>query len=197
MKICAVLIVVLFLSGCYMPAPYVPPPSLPPKYGFHDNDTPYPNTREGAQMFLEDVREPHWSYVNNDFPQDPVTSYLGLSGDCDDFAIMIAFFLEEWWFYDTFVLFLSSTTPTSPGHAVCYVKDGHFPREEIYELICPDPTVTYMSARWRPVDFYECVLWDFDTYKIGARLQNYATGEVEFISNLDWDETFNYAMSVR
>jgi len=197
MRIAAVFITVILLSGCYIPEPYVPP--LPIEYSFTDPNKPlYPRTHEGARIFLEDVREPHWNYEDNDYAQWPDTSYRELSGDCDDFAIMLAFYLQEYWEYDTFVLILRKATGPRAGHAVCCIRTDDLPQSFPESLICgAEPSVTWSGVRWRPLDWTPCPDWYWDTYEIGAPLRHLGTGDICWIWGLEWDQTFNYAMSYR
>ncbi len=105
----------LSLAGCL--EPYVPtnPPYVDPyPYSFTNPSKPaYPKTLYGAQLFISDCRE-LWTGEHNVGVQRPETSYLRMRGDCDDWAVMIAAYLQEHFGTDTLIAIL---TVDGVGHA--------------------------------------------------------------------------------
>jgi len=66
---------------------------------------PYPQTSDGMWQFVYDAQA-QWIYEPdrpNEPCQAPAISLLSMRGDCDDFAVMIAYCLQEYWNYDTFI----------------------------------------------------------------------------------------------
>lgn len=97
------LVLLIFLGGCMNTVPQTPDPY---PYSFTDPDKPpYPRTLAGARLFISDARE-RWIGVPNSTVQAPEVSATTFRGDCDDFSTMLACYLQEYWGYDTFIVFL-------------------------------------------------------------------------------------------
>ncbi len=197
MKVCAVLIVVLVLSGCYMPAPYVPPPP-PIEYSFTDPSKPlYPQTAQGARQFLKDVRDKDWYHYDDRFVQQPKYSLISMSGDCVDFAVMLAAYIQWHWGYDTLVLLLTDVHDWTRGHAVCSVRRTDFPQTDIEDYRCSDePFLRHEGESFRPLDWRACPSWTWDDYDIGGLAFDY-DGWPHYLESIEWFEAFHYRMSVR
>lgn len=175
-----------FAGGCeYLLRP--PDPRWPMRY---EQDL------SGAFDWLGDVRA-EWVYSDNSYAQDPVYSLSVLSGDCDDFAILIAKWFQVYWGYDTFVLVLESCVSYRNDHAVCYVRESDCPPGYVTSLVCPlMPIALLGEVRYRPLDWTICPDWTWDDYNIGGYLLNRHTGLLEWCDALEWDEALNYYMRV-
>jgi hypothetical protein len=163
------LLCVGLLTGCSNPwFPYpAPEPYVDPyPYSFTDASKPlYPLGLYGAQRFLSDVRA-RWTGQNNVGVQDPVDSFLWMSGDCDDFAVMVAFYLQEYFGYDTFIAALEAIAPGYENHACAFVAASSGVVEN-YELSCPGAATIIMAstgAIYYPVDWAVCPAWTWATH---------------------------------
>lgn len=155
----------LILVGCT--EPFEPPDPYP--YSFSDPDQPYPRTLAGAQRFLSDAREegeydvyPHWRYKINWVVQSPTFSEQTRTGDCDDYAVMIAYYLQEYWGYDTFIVLLD-LGPGQDDHAIAYVRAG----DGLVDFSgCPGtiPALEWYGYTYYPVDWSRCPDWTWTLY---------------------------------
>ena len=72
--------------------------------------------------WIECVREA-WIY-EKDHPgercQQPSVSSKRLRGDCDDFAVMVAYYLQEYWHYDTYIVVVYNRD-TQTYHAIAFL----------------------------------------------------------------------------
>jgi len=166
-KAAILVIALLILAGCA--APYFEPPD-PYPYSFSDPDKqPYPRTLAGAQRFLSDARDesesddyPHWRYKINWVVQSPTFSEQTRTGDCDDYAVMIAYYLQQYWGYDTFIMFLDMG-PGRENHAVAYVRTS----DGLIDLSgCPGiiPALEWYGYTYYPVDWSRCPGWTWVSY---------------------------------
>jgi hypothetical protein len=158
MRRCPVLLLLLcvgLLSGCSNPwFPYpAPEPYVDPyPYSFTDASKPlYPLGLYGAQRFLSDVRA-RWVYQENVGCQYPADSFLCMSGDCDDFATMVAYYFQEYWAYDTFIVMFNVVGRGL--HACAYVDST---RSVTFVSDCAEQaSLTMNGVRYDPVDWERC-----------------------------------------
>jgi hypothetical protein len=158
------LVCVALLTGCIRPSPPWEPPPDPYPYSFTDSSKPfYPLGLYGARLFVSDVRA-RWVYQANVGAQYPADSFRWMSGDCDDFAIMLAYYLQEYWRYDTFILMLNSIDGVSTDHGCAFVLASSGVADEATS--CPDgyPYVHPNGVDYYPVDFSACPWWDWTNY---------------------------------
>ena len=181
----------------------------PYPYSFSDPYKPYyPRTLYGAQKFIADARDegpnapyPHWQYMKNGYVQSPDFSEWCRTGDCDDYAVMIAAFLEEYWGYDTFIVLLDMG-PGEDEHMVAFV----YPPDELLNYAgCPDiPVIDSYGCRYYPVDWSRCPGWMWKKYwgtvdySDTGYTHNVTTGEIVWLyrgEHLEWDKLVNLALS--
>jgi len=144
----------LALAGCF--EPYTPPYVDPYPYSFTDSSKPYyPQSRYGAMLFVDDARE-LWIYENNTGIRYPQESARLMRGDCDDFAVMLACYLQEYFGYDTFVLRL---TVDGTGHECAFIVAS----SSVVNLdgCYAAPIITHRTtgAEYYPVDWDRCPWW--------------------------------------
>lgn len=207
-----ILLLLIFLGGCLNTTVYQPPDPYP--YSFSDpNKQPYPRTWTGAQRFISDARDlgeydsyPHWNYVKNDYVQSPILSEQTRTGDCDDYAVMMAAYLQDYWGYDTFVVLVHFINdPPNKGHIVCFVE------EDSGLVTCPTGCTTWPriflidnGKDYAPVDFGACpgwtwlnqggtaTYWDVDTHNItSGQTIHLEAGIVH-----EWNELVDLALSL-
>lgn len=191
--------VVLFVAICasLTACTFITDPiPAPIEYSFLDPSKPvYPKTQDGARIFLHDVRSANWDYYADDYVQRPEYSLEHMGGDCADFAVMLASYIQEHWEYDTFVLLLrSSTYGDKTGHAVCYVRSADFPRGTENILCFDEPYADVEGEQYRPLDWEACTYWTWDDFNIGAWVQG-TNGRLYWRSALEWYDTFYFRMS--
>jgi len=167
-KLVACLLMLLMLAGCAATyyEPYEPPDPYP--YSFSNpNKQAYPRTLTGARRFIEDATDdgdydsyPHWYYVKeNYYGQSPIFSERVRSGDCDDYAIMMGYYLQEYWGYDTFIVFLDMGYGQAV-HVVCFVVKG-----VTNVTYCPNyPYLIASGVNYYPVDWTPCPGWTWASY---------------------------------
>ncbi len=148
-------IAVLLLSGCY--EPYTPPYVDPYPYSFADSSKPeYPNTLYWAQRFIEDCRD-HWRGESNVGVQYPRESYSRMRGDCDDWAVMIAFYLQEHFGADTLIIILKVD---GVGHACPFVaEDSGVVSFDGCSGSVPIVTLTSTGEDYYPIETSRCPWW--------------------------------------
>lgn len=153
------LLLLLILAGCRSP---IDPPD-PYPYSFTDPSKKlYPCTIAGARRFISDSRPPRWEGAHNSYVKAPDDSAATLHGDCDDFAVMMAHYLQEYWGYDTFIVLLDNITPREPSHAVAFVNA---PSGLIDPgLDCDYPYLSVKGVRYDPVDWTACPGWMWVEY---------------------------------
>jgi len=132
----------------------------------HQQST-YPRTAQGFTRFLEHVRS-HWIYEHDfigEISQHPTRSYDRLMGDCDDFALMIAYYSQEYWGYDSFVQILHRTD-LDANHWVTFVHCSS-PAFDSITSQCPGeyPYLEYDDGRlYLPFDWEICPDWTWTSY---------------------------------
>lgn len=144
---------VVSLTSCMAPLPYNPPHVDPYPYSFTDSSkTTYPKGLGGAQRFVSDSRE-RWTPCRNVGVQYPQDSARVLSGDCDDFAVMLAYYLQEYFGYDTLIVL----NDYGGGHACAFVLAS----SGVSDISgCPVvPTVVHSGATYYPLDWRPCAEW--------------------------------------
>lgn len=127
----------------------------------------------------------NWTY-ESDLPgepsQDPRVSDLLKSGDCDDFAGMIAYYAEEHWPYESTTARLYMTT-VDDYHRVAAVRAGMNTIDWYYAPCEPGrPFFRKDGATYLPISQARCVWWDADS--------------IEVISFAEWDEIVGTVRSV-
>lgn len=139
-----------------------------PQYSFTDSSKPiYPQTADGARVFVFDVRPPNWTYSVNLHVQMPDVSYAALRGDCDDYAVMLSYYLEEYWGYDTFVVILRPTLGSNlEDHAVCFVRRSQLAVDLPGTFSCSSISVIDHpnGYRYYPIDWEPCPGWTWSDY---------------------------------
>lgn len=197
-KAALIILMGLGLVGCSLLEPPDPYP-----YSFTNCEkNPYPRTNAGARRFIYDALD-LWTY-EEDVPnggywgelcQAPIISARRMKGDCDDFAVMIAYYLQEYWGYDTFITILDAG---STDHAVAFVEDAALGIEMCGG--CPYLVDTYYNVDYRPVDLPSqgglCPVWDWYVYdRVKFWLHDQFSGAIEWTSVLEWEELVNEPLS--
>jgi hypothetical protein len=144
----------IFLGGCYRPEPE--PYVDPYPYSFTDSTKPtYPRSLFGAQRFVEDAWD-LWIYRQNVGVKYPEEAYRTMRGDCDDFAVMVAGYLQAYFGYDSFI---ACPTVDGVGHACAFVIASS---GVVYVSDCflvPTITLGATGALYYPVDMARCPGW--------------------------------------
>ena len=114
---------------------------------------------QGLWSWIECVREA-WVY-EEDYPgklsQQPWLSRTLLKGDCDDFAVMVAYYIEEYWEYDTFIVWIDMKDTRDHYVAFVYVRES-LKDSRLRE--CPRyPYMTRGEKFYIPIDFQKCPGW--------------------------------------
>jgi hypothetical protein len=129
------------------------------------NPTPVITTNNdiAAWEFIAYVQN-NWKYISDTeykVVQTPQESYRLLSGDCDDFATMIAYYLEEIYGYDTKLIV---TNNNGELHLVAFVQTTNEFTEELAEYcgqtipLIGDNDITYI-----PIDWTICPDWEWSS----------------------------------
>ncbi|HUT86686.1 MAG TPA: hypothetical protein VMX15_01180, partial [Candidatus Heimdallarchaeota archaeon] len=199
---CLLLIGLLILTSCV--APIIP--QLPDPYPYSFTDTSkelYPKTTNGAQRFIADARD-LWRFEDNSIVMDPEFSATYFRGDCDDFAVMMAYYLQEYWKYDTFIVFLRDLYyPYVADHAVAFV---YFTDGLIKFTYCANDPVVELQERYMyyPVDWEYCPDWQWakfggtKDYHPGGWTYSYDLHDAMWISTggfLEWYEMVHLTLS--
>jgi len=153
--------------------------------------------RQSARQWLDDARS-RWTYRSNTYVQDPEYSARYLSGDCDDFAVMVAAHLQGEWGFDTFVACLRALSSARADHAVCFVDASAFPQTVLDALLCgeqPCLRMTGTGCLYRAIDWDECSVWDWTDFDLGVPVYNLRTGRVEWVYTLEWWDALHYVMT--
>jgi hypothetical protein len=154
-SILLVVVCVTLLAGCYRPDPT--PPWDPYPYSFTDTTKDlYPRSSFGAQRFVSDARA-LWLYAENNGANYPEDSYRLMRGDCDDFAVMVSYYLQEYFHYDTLIVILEITNVG--GHACAFVTRSSGAASSSEACLSAIPTVIRTEETYLPVDFYACPGW--------------------------------------
>jgi len=122
---------------------------------------PYPQTSDGMWEFIHDAQE-NWIYEPdqpNEPCQAPAISLLSMRGDCDDFAVMIAYCLQEYWGYDTFTCRVQFKGEDEV-HRVAFLWVTEKILDEIAECCNGDyPYLTVDDRIYIPIDWQLCPTW--------------------------------------
>jgi len=162
------------------------------QYSFTDSSKPvYPRTGDAARQFVSDVRPPNWTYSSNTNVSYPDVSYAALRGDCDDFAVMLAFFLQEHWGYDTFIAWLSPKPGSSLDscHATCFIRHAQITIDLPGTYSCSSiPVVDHPNGyRYYPIDWTPCPGWTWDDfYMIHQEVQDAFSGDMKDTYHFEW-----------
>jgi len=119
--------------------------------------------------WIEYVQET-WVY-EPDYPgercQQPWVSDKRLKGDCDDFAVMIAYYLQEYWKYDTYIIILHYTD--KPDHCVAFLHVSETTRKRVGDQ-CKEyyirskgyyPYQTFKGWTYIAIDWKLCPTWNW------------------------------------
>ena len=150
----------LTVGGCYRYDVGPIEPFDPFPYSFCDSSRPqYPKTLDGARRFVSDTRS-RWTYEHNAGAQYPHDSCRALSGDCDDFAIMLAYYLQEYWGFDTFIVLIRVD---GSGHACAYVARSS--GVAVFSNCGPVPILQHADGRlFDPLDWTPCPGWTWTSF---------------------------------
>ena len=206
-KLAALVVVVGLLGGCSVPY-VVPPPPDPYPYSFSNlAKNPYPHTFSGAMTFINDATNegtygvyPHWHYQKNNYVQARIFSERLRSGDCDDYAVMMAYYLQEYWGYDTLIVRIWLIN-RSEGHMVCFVAAS----SGLVDITVQSsyPRVIYNGRYYDAVDFTITPGWTWlenrgeAIYQDGGWINDVSTYRVTYLSRgeaLEWYELVNLAL---
>jgi hypothetical protein len=83
----------------------------------------FPKTDKGLWDLIDNARR-NWTYEEDrpgELAQRPIISNILLKGDCDDFAIMIACYLQEYWGYDTYII-LANWPDRGGKHCIAWLR---------------------------------------------------------------------------
>ena len=196
-RVWLLLIVVALLAGCM--APITPPPPDPYPYSFTDaGKEPYPRTSEGARRFVADSRA-RWKWEHNSTVYSPIVSASRLRGDCDDFAVMVAYYLQEFWGYDTFICALRALYYGLEDHGVAFLS-SYEASVDYGILLCsyyPYLEVGPSKIPYYPVDFIECPDWDWNSYyRDGALVYDWVSGTWQYKTLFEWYDLVDKALSI-
>jgi hypothetical protein len=135
----------------------------------------FPSTNEGFWDFVWYCQR-NWAY-ESDLPgelcQDPTTSYFRMRGDCDDFAVMVAFFTQEYFGFDSEIYQLR-VIGEEEGHAVAGAYVDSVDVVRWYYGPCPHSPGPYVEDKYYPfrvylpIDMNRCSPWGPDTVVLYA-----------------------------
>lgn len=131
---------------------YTPVPTSMP---IVSTDKPFENPWD----FIEYVQK-NWKY-EYDTPgkvvQEPAVSFKLLSGDCDDFATMVAYYLQEIYGYDTVILRVQ--LPKGP-HVTAFVAVEEYTAQGIIDNCNENiPMWEYNGIKYIAIDWQTCTGW--------------------------------------
>lgn len=139
----------------------VPIEIKPQKPGFSDL---FPKTSEGFWDFIKYAQD-NWVYEFDqagELCQDPKVSFDRLKGDCDDFAVMLAYYTQEYWRFDSYIalIHLKMVNQKSQGHMVAYVSVGKSVKDYL-EQSCNKvyPYLKNGNLFYIPLDWMICPDW--------------------------------------
>jgi len=126
----------------------------------------FPKTDKGLWDFIHYARR-HWTY-EKDHPgelcQRPEVSNKLWKGDCDDFAVMVAYYLQEYWGYDTYIIGIEWTDEPG-GHWVAFL---HVSEQSVKRRTSKCENYPYMTQKrggrkwfYIPIDRYYCPSWEW------------------------------------
>ena len=79
---------------------------------------------------------------------------------------MMAYWLQQYWGYDTFIVLLVDKLDPNIGHACAYVNSSEFDPDVFSSLTCPNhDDMIYKGCLYKPVDWNYCPNWNFNHYK--------------------------------
>jgi len=117
------------------------------------------SVNQGLWGWIECVREA-WVY-EEDYPgklcQQPWVSKTMLRGDCDDFAVMVAYYIEEYWGFDTFIVWINMKD--TPDHYVAFIHASESLKDSRLRECSHYPYMTRRGKFYIPIDFTKCPDW--------------------------------------
>lgn len=166
-------------AGNYEPIPVsTPTPTLKPT----PESTQNSNTRE-VWDFVKYAQE-NWVYELDqpgEVVQEPGESYKRLSGDCDDFAVMIAYYIQEVYGYDTKIIVIDQSSWNTGLHAVTFVHVTDELAKEIADGCGTSiPTLTSEGNTYIAFDWKICPGWQWTNTnsKIQSQEWSYYSGKI-------------------
>lgn len=149
----------------------------PKKPGFSDI---FPKTDSGFWDFISYAQD-NWVYEwdrDGELCQDPQVSYERLKGDCDDFAVMLAYYTQKYWGYDSYIVLIhidrgnqqvvghfvayaqvdaavKNSLEKSCNKAYPYLKKGNLYYIPLDWMICPDWMWVNTETRVKTFEWYE------------------------------------------
>jgi len=151
-KLVALVLLVGLVGGCY-PAYLDPLPA----------QNPFKTADQRLWSFISYIGA-HWVY-EEDTPyepcQDPKVSYRRMRGDCDDFAVMVAYYVQRVYEYDTYVIFTDWVG--MGGHTVAFLKATKRFEEQMADYCGSYPYQTVGDSTYIPIDMPQnggtCPVW--------------------------------------
>lgn len=132
---------------------------------------------ENPWDFIEYVQN-NWNYIadpDGKLVQDPSISFKLLSGDCDDFAAMIAYYLQEVYGYDTVIVIVDNSWRDGL-HAVSFVHADQNTINSLAQNCGTDlPIITINDNKYIAIDWEICPDWIFTG---SGRITTYEWDEV-------------------
>lgn len=114
---------------------------------------------QGLWVWIKCVREA-WA-PERDRPgelcQQPWVSKTMLRGDCDDFAVMVAYYIEEYWGFDTFIVWINMED--APDHYVAFVHARESLKNSRLRECLHYPYMTRGEKFYIPIDLTKCPNW--------------------------------------
>lgn len=101
--------------------------------------------------------------------QQPLVSDKRLRGDCEDFAVMIAYYVQEYWKHDTYVIILHCSD--KPDHCVAFLHVTETTPKRIADQCKAQyirsggyyPYQTFKGRIYIAIDWTLCPTWNWDS----------------------------------
>lgn len=119
-----------------------------------DNNKPFENPWD----FIEYVQN-NWKYVKDSgkVVLQPTEYFELMEGDCDDFATMVAYYLQEVYGYDTFIVIIQQPEGL---HMVAFLAADEKVVKEIANNCQTElPTIGYNNVKYVAIDWEICPGW--------------------------------------
>lgn len=117
------------------------------------------SVNQGLWGWIKCVREawvPELDYPG-ELCQQPWVSRTVLKGDCDDFAVMVAYYIEEYWGFDTFIVWINMKD--TPDHYVAFIHARESLKDSRVRECSYYPYMTRGEKFYIPIDFTKCPNW--------------------------------------
>lgn len=136
--------------------------------------TPITNSNKPFENVWDFVRyvQNNWKYVTKtktDIVQTPQESFKLLSGDCQDFSSMVAYYIQEVYGYDTEIIIIEQET--GKYHAVAFVSaEQSVINDDTQYCRASIPILTNKDGReYIPIDWTICPGWMWTSYNNDLR----------------------------